>query len=89
MAGVRNAVRPVSIVGNHPLVAWVAVLVGIGSHLLRDLATGGAPLWHPRRVITWPVPAVLLTLAALTVAGWFVAGMPIREPAQRIRWRRI
>jgi membrane-bound metal-dependent hydrolase YbcI (DUF457 family) len=68
---------------------WLAVLLGIGSHLLRDLSTGGAPLWHPRRVITWPVPAVLLTLAALTVMGWFLAGMPIREPARRVRWRRV
>lgn len=58
---------------------WLAVMLGIGSHLLRDLATGGAPLWHPRRVITWPVPTVLLTLLVMTVAGWFLAGMPIRE----------
>ncbi len=68
---------------------WLAVLLGIGSHLLRDLATGGAPLWHPRRVITWPVPAVFASLTLLTVAGWFLAGMPIREQPLRIRHRRI
>ena len=68
---------------------WLAVLLGIGSHLLRDLATGGAPLWHPRRVITWPVPAVFVSLAILTVAGWFLAGMPIREQPILIRRRQI
>jgi membrane-bound metal-dependent hydrolase YbcI (DUF457 family) len=60
---------------------WLAVLLGIGSHLLRDLSTGGAPLWHPRRVITWPAPAVFLTLIALTIAGRFLAGLPVREAA--------
>jgi membrane-bound metal-dependent hydrolase YbcI (DUF457 family) len=58
---------------------WLAVLLGIGSHLLRDLATGGAPLWHPRHVITWPAPAVLASLLALTAASRFLAGMPVRE----------
>jgi membrane-bound metal-dependent hydrolase YbcI (DUF457 family) len=68
---------------------WLAVMLGVGSHLLRDLATGGAPLWHPRRVITWPVPAVLLTLVVLTVTGWFLAGLPIRNPGTRVRHHRV
>ncbi len=58
---------------------WLAVLLGVGSHLLRDLATGGAPLWHPRRVITWPAPAVFIMLLVLTVAGWLLAGLPVRD----------
>jgi membrane-bound metal-dependent hydrolase YbcI (DUF457 family) len=68
---------------------WLAVLLGIGSHLLRDLATGGAPLWHPRRVITWPAPAVLITLIFLTLTGWLLAGMPVRERGPRIRRRTV
>ncbi|MEX2425438.1 MAG: hypothetical protein WD401_01625 [Thermomicrobiaceae bacterium] len=68
---------------------WLAVMLGIGSHLLRDLATGGAPLWHPRRVITWPVPAVLATLAILTVSGWILSGIPVREQSLRLRFRQI
>jgi membrane-bound metal-dependent hydrolase YbcI (DUF457 family) len=58
---------------------WLAVSLGVGSHLLRDLATGGAPLWHPKRVITWPASLVFATLLVMTVAGWFLAGIPIRE----------
>jgi membrane-bound metal-dependent hydrolase YbcI (DUF457 family) len=58
---------------------WLAVLLGVGSHLLRDLATGGAPVWRPGRVITWPFPAVVATLAALTVSAWYLAGIPVRS----------
>lgn len=63
---------------------WLAVALGVGSHLLRDLATGGAPLWHPRRVISWPVPAVLLGLVLLPLLGWFLAGIPVRPPRRLI-----
>ncbi len=68
---------------------WLAVMLGVGSHLLRDLATGGAPLWHPRRVITWPAPAVMASLLLITIAGWFLAGMPIRQHPDRIRHRNV
>jgi membrane-bound metal-dependent hydrolase YbcI (DUF457 family) len=64
---------------------WLAVSLGIGSHLLRDLSTGGAPLWHPRRVITWPVPAVMFMLLMLPLIGRYFAGLPIRtedDPSQ-------
>lgn len=56
---------------------WLAVGLGVGSHLLRDLATGGAPFWHPRRVITWPERTVMVLLALLPLAGWYLAGMPL------------
>jgi membrane-bound metal-dependent hydrolase YbcI (DUF457 family) len=59
---------------------WLAVGLGIGSHLLRDLATGGAPLWHPRRVIHWPLPVALAALVMLPFLGWFLAGIPVRPP---------
>lgn len=68
---------------------WLAVMLGIGSHLLRDLATGGAPLWHPRRVITWPVPAVLVTLLVLTTMSRLVAGMPLRNSGTRLIRRSV
>lgn len=70
---------------------WLAVMLGVGSHLLRDLATGGAPLWHPRRVITWPVPTVVVVLALLPVAGWYLAGMPLRpnQPKSRRKSGRL
>lgn len=65
---------------------WLAVALGVGSHLLRDLATGGAPLWHPRRSITWPVPTVIVLLTLLPIAGWYLAGLPLRRsPAGRSR----
>ncbi|MBX6341686.1 MAG: metal-dependent hydrolase, partial [Thermomicrobiaceae bacterium] len=32
----------------------MGVLLGLASHLLRDLGTGGAPLLHPRRVVSIP-----------------------------------
>ncbi|TVR73656.1 MAG: hypothetical protein EA415_07155 [Sphaerobacteraceae bacterium] len=69
---------------------WLAVSLGVGSHLLRDLATGGAPLWHPKRVITWPVSLVAATLLILTASAWFLAGLPIQKrsiiaPKRRLR----
>ena len=69
---------------------WLAATLGIGSHLLRDLATGGAPLWHPKRVISWPPPLVMLALFLLPVAGWFLAGLPLtsRNPGRARRVRR-
>ncbi len=40
----------------------LAALVGVGSHLLRDLGTGGAPLLHPKRIITIPYELVVVLL---------------------------
>jgi hypothetical protein len=47
----------------------LATLLGLSSHLLRDLATGGAPLLHPKRVVTVSTGAQVLLLSALTLAG--------------------
>ncbi len=46
----------------------LAALVGVGSHLLRDLGTGGAPLLHPRRIITIPYALVVVLLGTFSVA---------------------
>jgi hypothetical protein len=43
----------------------LAALVGLSSHLLRDLGTGGAPLLHPRHIITVPYKSVVVMLGAL------------------------
>jgi membrane-bound metal-dependent hydrolase YbcI (DUF457 family) len=56
---------------------WLAISLGVGSHLLRDLATGGAPIWHPKKVIALPHPIVVAMLAALASSAWFLAGMPL------------
>lgn len=47
----------------------LAALLGISSHLLRDLGTGGAPLLHPRRIITMPNPLVVAMLATLALSS--------------------
>lgn len=46
----------------------LAVTIGLGSHLLRDLATGGAPLFLPRRIVAVQRPPVASMMVAL---GWF------------------
>lgn len=47
----------------------LGVLLGLISHLLRDLATGGAPLVRPRSVVTIPASAEVILLCALALAG--------------------
>lgn len=44
----------------------LAALVGLSSHLLRDLGTGGAPLLHPRKIITIPYELVVVLLGAFS-----------------------
>ncbi len=51
----------------------LAALVGLGSHLLRDLGTGGAPLLHPRRIITLPYQLVVVLLGALAFVSRYGA----------------
>ncbi len=45
----------------------LAALVGVSSHLLRDLGTGGAPLLRPRKIITIPYELVVVLLGAFSV----------------------
>jgi len=47
----------------------LAALVGLSSHLLRDLGTGGAPLLHPRHIITVPYKTVVVLLGTLSVVS--------------------
>ena len=50
----------------------LAVTLGLGSHLLRDLATGGAPLFLPRRIIELTRPPVALMMFMLGFFGrWY------------------
>jgi membrane-bound metal-dependent hydrolase YbcI (DUF457 family) len=54
----------------------LAVTLGLGSHLLRDLATGGAPLFIPQRIIVVPRPPVASLMVALGVFGrWYARHM--------------
>jgi hypothetical protein len=50
----------------------LAITLGLGSHLLRDLATGGAPLFIPQRIVVVPRPPVASMMAAMGVFGrWY------------------
>jgi hypothetical protein len=50
----------------------LAITLGLGSHLLRDLATGGAPLFIPQRIVMVPRPPVASLMALLGVFGrWY------------------
>ena len=51
----------------------LAVTLGLGSHLLRDLVTGGAPLFMPSRIVEIQKHRGLFMMVALAVAGrWYV-----------------
>jgi len=58
----------------------LGLFLGLMSHLLRDLGTGGAPVFHPRRVIECAYPTSLLLTAALAVFGCSLAA---RSPLTR------
>ncbi len=50
----------------------LAIGLGLGSHLLRDIATGGAPLFLPRKIISVARPPVVLLIVALGIfARWY------------------
>jgi hypothetical protein len=62
----------------------LAIVLGLGSHLLRDLATGGAPLFIPRRIIEVPRPPVASMMLALGFFGrWYARHM--LDPKRRRR----
>lgn len=62
----------------------LAIVLGLGSHLLRDLATGGAPLFIPRRIIEIPRPPVASMMLSLGIFGrWYARHM--LDPRRRRR----
>jgi hypothetical protein len=51
----------------------LAVTLGLGSHLLRDLVTGGAPLFMPRHIVAIQKHRGLIMMVALAISGrWYV-----------------
>jgi membrane-bound metal-dependent hydrolase YbcI (DUF457 family) len=62
----------------------LALTLGLGSHLLRDLATGGAPLFIPRRIVEITKPPVALMMLLLGFVGRWHARR-LLDPAQRRR----
>jgi hypothetical protein len=58
----------------------LGVLLGLSSHLLRDLGTGGAPLVHPRRIITIPYASVVFLLGVLSVASRHATRLALGGP---------
>lgn len=54
----------------------LGMVLGLGSHLLRDLATGGAPLFIPRRIVAIERPPVAMMMLALGFFGrWYARHM--------------
>lgn len=54
----------------------LGIVLGLGSHLLRDLATGGAPLFIPRHIVAVQRPPVASMMVALGFFGrWFARHM--------------
>jgi LexA-binding, inner membrane-associated putative hydrolase len=50
----------------------LAVTLGLGSHLLRDLITGGAPLFMPSRIVEIAKHRGILMMLGLTLVGrWY------------------
>jgi hypothetical protein len=59
----------------------LAVTLGLGSHLLRDLITGGAPLFMPSRIVEVARHHGLLMTLGLAVLGrWYAR--KILDPAR-------
>jgi hypothetical protein len=62
----------------------LAITLGLGSHLLRDLATGGAPLFIPRRIVEITRPPVATMMLILGVFGrWYARHMLDPERPRR------
>jgi membrane-bound metal-dependent hydrolase YbcI (DUF457 family) len=66
----------------------LGVLLGLTSHLLRDLGTGGAPLVHPRRIITIPYGMVVFLLGLLSVSSRYATRMAVGGPLLAKRFGR-
>lgn len=62
----------------------LAITLGLGSHLLRDLATGGAPLFIPRRIVAITRPPVAFMMIVLGFFGrWYARHMLNPERPRR------
>lgn len=62
----------------------LALTLGLGSHLLRDLATGGAPLFIPRRIVEVPRPPVATMMLLLGAFGrWYARRLLDPERSRR------
>jgi hypothetical protein len=62
----------------------LGIVLGLGSHLLRDLATGGAPLFIPKRIVALERPPVASMMVALGFFGrWFARHMLDPERKRR------
>ena len=62
----------------------LGIVLGLGSHLLRDLATGGAPLFIPKRIVALQRPPVASMMVALGFFGrWFARHMLNPERRRR------
>jgi hypothetical protein len=62
----------------------LAIVLGLGSHLLRDLATGGAPLFIPKRIVAVQRPPVASMMLILGYFGrWFSRHMLDPERPRR------
>ncbi|MCX2727225.1 metal-dependent hydrolase [Thermomicrobium sp. 4228-Ro] len=57
--------------------------LGLGSHLLRDLVTGGVPLFHPRRVVQLREHLALPLVAGLAAGGWWLVRVVPNEASSR------
>ncbi|HEX2282109.1 MAG TPA: metal-dependent hydrolase [Thermomicrobiales bacterium] len=54
----------------------LGIVLGLGSHLLRDLATGGAPLFIPKRIVAIERPPVAVMMVTLGFFGrWYARHM--------------
>jgi hypothetical protein len=54
----------------------LAIALGLGSHLLRDLATGGAPIFLPRQIVEMARPSVAFMMVGLGAFGrWYARHM--------------
>ncbi len=59
----------------------LAVTLGLGSHLLRDLVTGGAPLFMPSRIVEIAKHRGLFMMAGLALLGrWYARRL--NDPAR-------
>ncbi len=60
----------------------LGLFLGLASHLLRDLGTGGAPALHPRRVYALAYPVCFLLTAGLAIFGRLLAASSPPLPSQ-------